>query len=274
MEHSHATAAGHPGGALELIGGEHTYVPSLDGIRAISIAAAMFFHLPAPPGHWGIQAVRLGCLYSVDMFFILSGFLITWILAVEVETSGTLDLGYFYQARILRLVPAYVTAIALRFAVGEAFRLEDGGYFDLLEQLLPYLLTYTLNIWMAITAQWPLAISHFWSLCVEEQFYLSWALILKRWGLVRCRSIVIYSVPILAIYRLGWYLVMNWGHLGTPSRASVYRIYYATDTRIAAILVGCALALMLRDERTRQFWLRVASWPLATWIWPRPRLDA
>jgi peptidoglycan/LPS O-acetylase OafA/YrhL len=241
---------------------EHRYVPSLDGLRAICIAAVLFIHMPPPSGHPWLEAIRSRGWYGVDMFFILSGFLITWILAVEVETTGSVNLGRFYRGRTLRLLPAYLSTILLVLAGAHLFEIAQGNGSYRLADLWPLFLSYTLNIWMAATAIWPWGVSHFWSLCVEEHFYLSWSAIMKRWGGGRVLRIALIAIPAVALYRTGWYLWMNHGHLATPSRASFFRIYYATDTRIDAILVGCALALLVREARLQKLWrmLESASW--------------
>ena len=139
--------------------------------------------MPAPSGHPWLEAIRSRGWYGVDMFFILSGFLITWILAVEVETTGTVSLGRFYRARTLRLLPAYLSTIVLVLAGSRLFEIAQGNQSYRLAELWPLFLSYTLNIWMATTAIWPWGVSHFWSLCVEEHFYLSWSAVMKRWGL-------------------------------------------------------------------------------------------
>ncbi|HTJ09778.1 MAG TPA: acyltransferase [Candidatus Binataceae bacterium] len=246
-----------------VIGREHRYVPSLDGLRAICIAAVLFIHMPAPTGHPWLEAIRRRGWYGVDMFFILSGFLITWILAVEVENTGTVSLGRFYRARTLRLLPAYLSTIVLVLAGSRLFEIAQGNQSYRLADLWPLFLSYTLNIWMAATAIWPWGVSHFWSLCVEEHFYLSWSAVMKRWGLRRVLRMALVAIVAVAMYRTGWYLWMNRGHLASPSTASFFRIYYATDTRIDAILVGCALALLVRESRLQDLWRRLES---AAWF--------
>lgn len=246
----------------DLIARQHSYVPSLDGLRAVCIAAVVFFHVPLPVGHPWLQAVRSRCWYGVDMFFILSGFLITWILAVEFENTGKVDLAYFYRGRTLRLLPAYFSAIVLVFAAAYLSGNHTDAKFFPPGKVWPLLLTYSLNVWIAATAIWPAGLSHFWSLCVEEHFYLSWSLVFRRWGIARALKIALVAIAVVAVYRTGWYLFMNWGHLADPSKASYYRIHYATDTRIDAILIGCALALLMRDGRLERFWRRLRSIPL------------
>jgi len=246
---------------------EHRYIPSLDGLRAICIAAVIFVHMPAPSGHPWIAAIHRRGWYGVDMFFILSGFLITWILAVEAESTGTVDLRRFYRARALRLMPAYISTIVLVLAGSRLLDVAQGTAEYRLAGLWPLFLSYTLNIWIAATAIWPCGVSHFWSLCVDEHFYISWSLIMKRVGLGRVTRVALLAIPAVAVYRTGWYLWMNRGHLAIPSEAAMFRIYYATDTRIDAILVGCALALLMRDARLQGLWQRLerARWfpPLA-----------
>jgi peptidoglycan/LPS O-acetylase OafA/YrhL len=242
-----------------MIAREHRYVPSLDGLRAICIAAVLFIHMPPPTGHPWLEAIRERGWYGVDMFFILSGFLITWILAVEAEATGTVSLGRFYRARTLRLLPAYLSTIVLVLAGSQFFKIAQGNESYRLAHLWPLFLSYTLNIWMAATAIWPWGVSHFWSLCVEEHFYLSWSAVMKRWGFGRVLWIALFAIPAVAVYRTGWYLWINHGHLATPSRASLFRIYYATDTRIDAILVGCALALLVREAGLQGLWRRLES---------------
>jgi len=246
-----------------MIAREHRYVPSLDGLRAICIAAVLFIHMPAPSGHPWVETIRSRGWYGVDMFFILSGFLITWILAVEAEATGTVNLGRFYRARTLRLLPAYLSTILLVLAGSQLFEIAQGNQSYRLAHLWPLFLSYTLNIWMAATAIWPWGVSHFWSLCVEEHFYLTWSAVMKRWGLRRVLRIALFAIPAVAVYRSAWYLWMNHGHLAVPSRASFFRIYYATDTRIDAILVGCVLALLVREARLQGLWRRLES---AAWF--------
>ncbi len=240
----------------------HSYVPSLDGLRAVCIGAVIFFHVPSPAGHPWLDAVRSRCWYGVDMFFILSGFLITWILAVEFEDTGRVDLGYFYRSRGLRLLPAYGTALVLVAAGSYVLGSVPGASFHAPAKIWPLLLTYTLNLWMAATAIWPQGLSHFWSLCVEEHFYLSWSLVFRRWGTAHSLRIALAAIVGVLVYRTGWYAVMNWGHLWSPSEALYFRIHYATDTRIDAILIGCALALAMREARLQGLWQQLRAAPL------------
>jgi peptidoglycan/LPS O-acetylase OafA/YrhL len=147
-----------------------SYMPQLDSLRAFAVFAVLVHHfldwekLPLGLGkiNWGMLGVRL--------FFVLSGFLITGILMKTRDSSGTAPgdrpagLRRFYARRFLRIFPLYylVIGIALALNVGPV------------RELLPWLLTYTSNIYMAARGEWIHCFSHFWSLAVEEQYYLVW----------------------------------------------------------------------------------------------------
>jgi peptidoglycan/LPS O-acetylase OafA/YrhL len=75
----------------------------------------------------------------------------------------------------------------------------------------------------------------------------------------RSLRIALAAILVVLFYRTGWYAFMNWGHLWFPSEASYFRIHYATDTRVDAILIGCALALLMREGRLQGFWRRCVS---------------
>src|SRR4051812_126623 len=171
------------------------HMPQLDGLRALAVTAVLVHHLLDPlPGlathfPWGLVGVRL--------FFVLSGFLITGLLIQAVQTQrGSHDpahvLKQFYIRRALRIFPIYYLVLAIAWLVGSA---------DVHEQL-PWLATYTYNVWIAHLGWFTKYFAHFWSLCVEEQFYLVWP-----WLLVfapRRRAYVYASAMVLAgpLYRV------------------------------------------------------------------------
>ena len=219
------------------------YIPAFDGLRTICIAAVMFHHVCSNnvQNRWVQQIAQRGW-YGVDVFFVLSGFLITMILASELESSGTINLGRFYIRRFLRLQPAYFSAILLMLIVQALSR--PAGYQRMLHAL-PFFLTYTLNIAEASGLATPLGLA--WSLCIEEQFYLTWPFILRRLGLQKALPFTVVMIAAICVYRSTLYCWLNWGHLASPTGYSVWRIYYGTDTRFDTILVGCALALFLRS---------------------------
>jgi peptidoglycan/LPS O-acetylase OafA/YrhL len=205
---------------------------ALDGIRAFAVLAVLCYHA-------GISWVG-GGLLGVDVFFVLSGFLITSLLCRELGRSGTVRLGRFWAQRARRLLPGLlilligvaVYAVVYRSTVdvglirGDAlstlayvanwhFILADQGYF-------------------AQTAA-PSPLLHTWSLAVEEQYYLVWPLVallvVPRWG---ARALA----AVAGVLALGSALLMGVLYaLG----ASLDRLYFGTDTRIQALLVGSVL---------------------------------
>src|SRR5687767_5284474 len=211
------------------------YLPAVDGLRAVAVAAVVAFHLSP-------DAVPGGFL-GVDTFFVVSGYLITSLLLAEHAADGGIGLRAFWARRARRLLPALLlllAAVALAAAVwwpaedlarirGDAlgglgyvanwrFIAEGGSYFDL--------------------NSGPSPLRHLWSLAIEEQFYVVWPLVamvcLRRsarlLGIVSAVGAVA-SVVVLAA-------------LGSGDRA-----YYGTDARAHALLIGAVLAVALRQRR-------------------------
>jgi peptidoglycan/LPS O-acetylase OafA/YrhL len=137
-------------------------VPGLDGLRAVAVFLVVLFHQGLLAFGW----------VGVQIFFVISGFLITGILNRRRSQGLRAYLFEFYGRRSFRIFPLYYAVIAL-FAAALAV----GFRSDALKPGLPYAATYTYNLWHATTAfRHSKLISHFWSLCVEEQFYLVWPL--------------------------------------------------------------------------------------------------
>jgi len=197
---------------------------------------------------------------GVDVFFVLSGFLITWILIDEVADTGSVNVGRFYLRRALRLQPAYCSALILNVA---AYWLLMPSQFGGIRSALPYYLTYTMNEVVAVGLIAPPAYGVVWSLCIEEQFYLGWSFVVRRLGLNGrlLLNLCIYSIALILIHRSLVYVRLNQGHVFDPTLFSLNRIKLATDTRIDTILVGCAMALSMRDERFVRLWNRLSYSP-------------
>ena len=158
------------------------YIPAIDGLRALAVIAVMFYHL-------GFSWIPGGFL-GVDLFFVISGYVITRLLLDSIAQSGGLDLRGFYLARMRRLFPALIfmlttTTIAIGIWAPDTIRrlLIDA----------PFSLTGTMNWWLVAREQdyfesigRPSLLQHTWSLAVEAQFYLVWPLILyfilKKFG--------------------------------------------------------------------------------------------
>lgn len=240
--------------------GEHVYLAALDGIRALAVVAVVLRHA-ASYDNTRIGRIASRGWYGVDTFFVLSGFLITWVLLSEHDVSGNISLSRFYVRRVLRLQPAYFSFIIFSLI---SFALAKRSELWPMFTALPLFLTYTLNI--AAAGQWigPLpSVEIAWSLCVEEQFYAMWAPVLRRLGAARAFRVAVGTVVFVSLYRCSLYLWMNWGHLWNMSATSFDRIYLAPDTRIDTCLIGCAAALALRSANFQTVW---SSLEHSTWF--------
>ncbi|HEV7524921.1 MAG TPA: acyltransferase [Acidimicrobiia bacterium] len=228
-------------------------VPALDGIRALAIAAVLAFHNYSFEGfrHWG------GGFLGVDVFFVLSGFLITTLLLREQHGSGRIDLRRFWTRRARRLLPAVCVLILLEAIVAQfvldpvsARSLRGDGIGTLF-----YFENWRLAVGSATTA------SHTWSLAVEEQWYLVWPLLLVGLlYLARGRArIASYFVGLLAVASAVECAVLYRGD-GT-------RAYFGTDTRAQALLIGALLALvLLRRPRGHSRLVQFGGWGGAAFL--------
>jgi peptidoglycan/LPS O-acetylase OafA/YrhL len=241
------------------------YQPSLDGMRALAVLAIIAFHLNSL---WA-----RGAFLGVDLFFVLSGFLITTLLIIEWHRNGRIALAAFWGRRARRLLPALMLVLVLvavftrleidpwnraairgdgiasLFYVGNwRFIAEKQGYFSLFSA--------------------PSPLRHMWSLAIEEQFYLVWPLVvfatmrLAR-GSLRALAVVC-SVGIVASIA-----VMSWLYgPGEPLRA-----YYGTDARAHTILLGALLAIVLLTwtpgaaARRRVAWAGALALGAIFWVW-------
>lgn len=205
------------------------YRPELDGLRGVAILSVFthhVFHRKLPGGFLG-----------VDLFFVLSGFLITYLLVEEWERRGSISLKNFYARRALRLLPALFLWCAT-FAAAAPFLDERRG--PGIYKGVALALTYVLNWAPALGHRWysPLIIA--WSLAIEEQFYLLWppvlALALRRGVGPRALACGLS----LAVVTVCAHRLVVW-----QGGAAVTRMYYGTDTRADALLVGCTLGVLV-----------------------------
>lgn len=219
-------------------------IPSLDGIRAVAVTIVFL-------AHTGLEHWIPGGL-GVTIFFVLSGFLITTLMRIEHAREHRIDFAAFYLRRILRLFPPLVVVVAAALLLS-AFDV-IGGEFS--PSGLLSLLFYFGN-YHAIATDFqgiPLGLGIMWSLAVEEHYYLFYpplAALLLRVGNVRISASVLLLLCLaVLLHRVGL------AHFGVPERY----ISMATDTRIDAILVGCAMAMV------RNPWLDpVAVAPSRAW---------
>lgn len=206
------------------------YRPSLDGLRAFAVLAVMSWHYVVP----GVKGGFLG----VDLFFVLSGFLITKLLLEEWERTDRIHLGHFYLRRVLRLFPALLLVLLATWPFVERMWT--------LQALL-----YVTN-WGILAGQLNSSpIMQLWSLSVEEQFYLIWPPLLLL--LLRGRTprrvivgLVLALASASAVFKLvAWRSVDDWS-----------RFYFGSDGRADQLLIGCLVAMLLS-------WTR---WPAQTWF--------
>jgi peptidoglycan/LPS O-acetylase OafA/YrhL len=194
--------------------GKLGYRPALDGVRALAIVPVVALHAFGWP--------RDGSL-GVEIFFVLSGFLITTLLLEERVVTGTISFARFYRRRAARLVPGLVLMLAVYAIVAR------GAH----AQALFFGLTYTSNIATVIDANaMPWSLGHLWSLAQEEQFYLLWPPLL----LLLMRAPTRFLPKALALLLLAVMLE----RLSLVAHGSdIQRIYFAPDTHAEPILVGC-----------------------------------
>lgn len=196
------------------------YDPALDGLRAIAVSAVVLFHLwpKALPGGWA----------GVDLFFVLSGYLITRILVREYEAKGDLSLKRFYIRRVLRLMPALV-ALVVVYLVFALLTDREGVWLNAITALL-YLTNWARAFNMADSE-----IGHTWSLAIEEQFYILWPFILLLF--LRRGHALAGAVALLV-------LAIAWRALLMATGTELDRIYNGFDTHADPLLIGCVLALL------------------------------
>jgi peptidoglycan/LPS O-acetylase OafA/YrhL len=209
-------------------------VPSLDGVRAVAVLMVMAYHANIP-GFAGGNA-------GVDVFFVLSGFLITVLLLSERTRNGSIRLGAFYMRRVLRLYPALVAAVVFAIVLAAlkipVFDSTSESLTNTL-QMTPFALLYTANIPRAFGWNGGGFLGHTWSLAIEEQFYLIWPV-----------------VVIFVMRRRTSPAMLGWIALGCAVSSAALRagldlagvrsegLYNATFTHVDGIFAGCALAVV------------------------------
>ena len=221
----------------------------LDGLRGIAVLAVILYHLDI--------GIFPGGFLGVDIFFVLSGFLITSILIQEIEQTGRIDRAQFYIRRIRRLMPAlFLMLIFSVIAVG--IWAQDAAY--PVRRDLPWALTFVLN-WSYIffdqsyfvNISRPPMLQHLWSLAIEEQFYVIWPVILilltkTRLNMLGIRALISLIASTGAITSSIWmaYLSIKNGY-PTPNDPS--RVYFGADTHSMGLLIGCATAAFWKSEK-------------------------
>ena len=214
------------------------HISSIDGLRAIAVTAVVLYHL-------GISWIPGGFL-GVDLFFVISGYVITRLILDSINQSSALDLRAFYAARLRRIYPGFIfmvicTIIFIGVWAPEAIKrfLSD----------LPYALTGTINWFLVARHQdyfeaigRPPLLQHTWSLAVELQFYLIWPIILltvlKYFGK---KNIARIALLIAVISGVTLFLVSL--RLDQSNAQQISHIYFGTDTHSLGLFLGSALAV-------------------------------
>jgi peptidoglycan/LPS O-acetylase OafA/YrhL len=220
-------------------------MPGLDGLRAISVLAVLVFHHYVIGGHE--EGWMPGGFLGVEVFFVVSGYLITSLLLAERRETGGVSLPRFWLRRARRLLPALWVMLAAVVAYSLLF-LPDA--ISTLRADTIAALTYTSNWWQIIAhrsyfqdAGRPPVLKHLWSLAIEEQFYLFWppllVLGLRKLGrprmLIAMAAVVVLSSLLCAI----------------TASYSIEHAYYATYTRLGGLLLGAMLAFGFAPYRIR-----------------------
>jgi len=220
------------------------YLPGLDGIRAIAIVAVLLFH--------GAIGPFPGGFLGVDVFFVLSGFLITSLILEELDRSTTVNFGRFYLGRARRLLPALLLMLlVVGIAVCLVYR--DAAYQYARDALAS---AFYVNNWWYINQHLsyfqamgrPPLLQHLWSLAVEEQFYLIWPAIAfvvwRKWRRVGVGIVALVLATGSTIWLVSLSVSQGFPLLADPSRA-----YFGTDSHSMGLLVGAALASVWRPGR-------------------------
>jgi peptidoglycan/LPS O-acetylase OafA/YrhL len=219
-----------------------TRIPTLDGWRGFAIAMVLFDHIQyAATGGYLRPWTQTG-RHGVTIFFVLSGFLITSNLVAE-----PIDLKKFYIRRLFRLMPPAWTYLAAVLITGSLTRFHLTSWVEVKACLLFYR-----NFCGPLQ---PNAAGHFWSLSIEEQFYLVWPCLLLLIGARRCRWIAGAAAVGIAFFR--WHM---WQHYQDSLLAN------RTEVRADALFVGCLLALLLSSQTIRaraSLWSKWATLPAA-----------
>ena len=221
------------------------YVAGFDGLRALGLLTILAYH-------HGVAAAR-GGIFTVSMFFTLSGFLIASLALVERSRTGGFSMARFWERRVRRLLPAAmvtvvgVVVLQYAFEVGSSARFRDDAL-GALGYVANWRLAYSGGDYAsAFTLEAP--VQHFWSLAVEEQFYLAFPLVFVgllalfrgRWRRVGA----VLGIGAAASFAAAWVTASRHGNSGLA--------YYATYTRASEILVGVALAFGVQTRPVRRF---------------------
>lgn len=218
------------------------YIHSVDGLRAVAVVAVLLYHL-------GIDWIPGGFL-GVDLFFVISGYVITGLILDSIARSGTLDLRAFYLSRIRRLLPALVAMLVFTTLFIGVYAPETVRRFI---ADIPFVLTGSMN-WALVSRQQdyfeaigrPPLLQHTWSLAVEAQFYFIWPLvllfILKYFG----KKNIPYAA--LGIALASGIALFAYSVRMDTQESAISHVYFGTDTHSIGLFLGSALAVSWQPQ--------------------------
>jgi peptidoglycan/LPS O-acetylase OafA/YrhL len=214
---------------------KNRYITGLDGLRAIAVLAVIAYHLNFD---WAA-----GGLLGVTVFFVLSGYLITDLLIAEFITTDQINFKNFWIRRARRLLPAMFTMLLVIFTWVTMF---EPTMLEKLEEDMVAAIFYLSNWWYIFqdlsyfeSFGPPSLLTHFWSLAVEEQFYILWPLLIVLVLKLKVKEGSLFSIILLGAIASAAAMTMLYEPGTDPSR-----VYYGTDTRVFSLLLGASLAVI------------------------------
>ena len=203
------------------------HLPGLNGLRAIAALSVMWGHVFQKDfGDWGVKGFNLPVVADgVTLFFVISGFLITYLLLHEQERSRTVSIPKFYMRRILRIWPIYYLYLFVALAVTNTWHDSNIWYYCFFTANIPFI--FAAGIWPVV---------HYWSLGVEEQFYLFWPWLVKLTH-GKTKGLLTIAIVVCVVW-----LACKWGIYLTCGTNTVYR--FLAVTRFDCMMLGAIGAIL------------------------------
>lgn len=215
-------------------------IPGLYGVRAVAVGLVIAYHF----------GFEINGAMGVQIFFTLSGFLITTLLLREIDATGTISFREFYIRRTKRIFPALYVFLVVCVAI-LLLRRREVPWPDVIAASL-----YVQNYLAAIAHRPDTVVSHTWSLAIEEQFYLLWPIVAYRFR----RDTRSMAKALVALIAVAW-AARQVLHYGFDVGQSY--IYHAFETRMDQLAVGCLLAVLLRERMLHGLWRFACASPIA-----------